>query len=95
MKSKSHLLFFKGDGCPHCESMRVFCDRLEREYGHAIEEKEVWGDERNTRLYDNYRKEVSCDGLPLFVNTKTGVILCGEVSYHLLRRWAEGANVIQ
>jgi hypothetical protein len=93
-KTPDHLLFFFGEGCPHCDDMDILCSKLEKE-GHVITRKQVWGNEANTRLYDNYRQEKKCNGLPLFVNTKTGVVLCGAVNLLTLKRWAEGANVIQ
>lgn len=91
----NQLLFFTGKDCDHCELMRRLVDRLKEEFGILVEEKEVWQNESNYRLLENYTKENQCPGIPVFVNIKTGVVLCGEVSYNQLRDWAQGGNVIQ
>jgi glutaredoxin len=91
----NHLLFFSGADCPHCDLMRRLVERLDYEFQIPVEEKEVWNNESNYRLMENYTTESDCPGIPVFVNTKTGVTLCGEVSYKQLTAWAQGGNVIQ
>jgi hypothetical protein len=90
-----YLLFFIGADCPHCETMRGLVARLKDDLGITVQEREVWGNESNYRLLENYLVNHDCPGVPVFVNTKTGVILCGEVSYKQITAWATGGNVIQ
>ena len=75
--------------------MRRLIARIESEFGISIEEREVWQNESNYRLLENYIKNHECPGIPVFVNTQTGVLLCGEVTYRQLLSWAQGGNVIQ
>lgn len=91
----NHLLFFSGADCDHCEAMRRLILRLESEFGITLEEREVWNTESNYRLLESYTKGRECPGIPVFVNTQTNVVLCGEVKYKELLSWAQGGNVIQ
>lgn len=91
----NHLLFFSGSDCDHCEIMRRLIERLSLEMGIIIDEREVWNNESNYRLLENYTSGRKCPGIPVFVNTQTNVVLCGEISYQMLKSWAMGANVIQ
>ncbi len=91
----NHLLFFSGADCDHCEIMRRLIERLQSEFGISIEEREVWNTESNYRLLENYTKDRECPGIPVFVNTQSNVVLCGEISYKQLMSWAQGGNVIQ
>lgn len=75
--------------------MKKLLDRLEQELGIVVQEKEVWGNESNYRLLENYLGHTDCPGIPVLVNTQTRVVLCGEVSYKQLQSWAMGANVVQ
>ncbi len=91
----NHLLFFSGIACDHCEIMRRLIGRLFEDMGIRVDEREVWQNESNYRLLENYTREKSCPGIPVFINTQTGVVLCGEISYTQLKNWAMGANVVQ
>ncbi len=92
----NHLIFFTGTDCPHCEAMRRLADRLKAEWGIVLDEREVWHNEQNYRMLENYTRTIDgCDGIPVFVNTQTNVVLCGEISYKELVSWAQGANVVQ
>ncbi len=91
----NHLLFFSGKDCDHCDAMRPLIARLNYEQGVLPEEHEVWGNEANYRLMENYSRAMSCQGIPVFVNTKTGVVLCGEITYKQLVDWATGKIVVQ
>jgi hypothetical protein len=75
--------------------MRILLDRLENELTIEVTEYEIWNNESHYRLLENYLKDKDCPGVPVFVNTQSGVILCGEVTYQLLRSWAMGGNVVQ
>lgn len=91
----NHLIFFSGVDCPHCEVMRRLIERLENEFSITVDEQEVWQNETNYRRMENYTRNHDCPGIPVFVNTQTNVILCGEVTYRQLLSWAQGANVVQ
>lgn len=91
----NHLLFFSGTDCDHCEIMRRLIDRLNHEMDITVDEREVWNNESNYRLLENYTTGRECPGIPVFVNTKSNVVLCGEISYNQLKSWAMGANVVQ
>ncbi len=91
----NHLIFFSGSDCPHCDIMRRLIERLVTEFNITIDEQEVWQNESNYRRMENYIRNNNCPGIPIFVNTETNVILCGEVTYKQLLSWAQGGNVIQ
>jgi glutaredoxin len=91
----NHLLFFMGTDCPHCEIMKRLIDRLDTEFGISVTVHDVWKDEKAYRLLENYTKKSDCEGIPVFINTQTDVVLCGEVSYKQLQSWAMGGNVVQ
>lgn len=85
------LLEFYGRECGHCRAMDPLVTRLEEELGVTVEKKETWHDEANEKLraeHDNGR----CGGVPFFVNTGTGAVLCGESSYEELKAWATGVT---
>jgi glutaredoxin len=90
-----HLLFFTGTDCSHCEIMKRLVERLEVEFNIEIQTHDIWQDEKAYRLLENYTQEKKCDGVPVFVNSQTGVVLCGEISYKQLQSWAMGGNVVQ
>lgn len=91
----NHLIFFSGIDCPHCDIMRRLIERLKNEFSIDVEEKEVWQHETNYRLMENYTRGHDCPGIPMFINTQTSVILCGEITYKQLLSWAQGGNVLQ
>lgn len=85
------LLEFYGTECGHCKNMEPLVARLEAEQGVKFERYETWHDQAN----EAKRAEldtVGCGGVPFFVNTDTGAILCGEVSYAELKEWALGGS---
>jgi cytochrome c biogenesis protein CcdA/glutaredoxin len=48
------LLFFWGDGCPHCESQKRFLDQLESDVPTLVVRRyEVWNNEANRRLFQD------------------------------------------
>jgi cytochrome c biogenesis protein CcdA/thiol-disulfide isomerase/thioredoxin len=55
------LLFFWGDGCPHCESQKRFLDELERDAPDlTVRRYEVWYDEANR---DVFRRTAAAAGV--------------------------------
>jgi len=80
--------------CPHCKNMMPIVDRLEKETGINFERLEVWHDEKNADLMRSYRPAIApkCGGqlrTPTFFNPDTEGVLCGEVEYEKLKKWAE------
>jgi len=73
--------------------MMPHVDRLEKETGVKIDRLEVWHNEKNADLMRSYRDviEPKCGGqlrTPTFMNTETNDIICGEVEYETLKKWA-------
>lgn len=89
----SHLFFFYGHECPHCDAMRPLLMKLTFETGIVLDERDVWSSEKNYRLVKNYQEAIhkqdpACEGLPFFYNTHNKTFLCGAVSYKKLKQWA-------
>jgi thiol-disulfide isomerase/thioredoxin len=88
------LIMFYARECPHCKNMMPIVDRLEKETGIKFEKLEVWHDEKNADLMRSYRPVIApkCGGqlrTPTFFNPETEDVLCGEVEYEKLKKWAE------
>ncbi len=81
------LIDFYGKECPHCLRMLPLVDRLEKEAGLKVERLEVWHDQENAKKLEEYDKG-QCGGVPFFINTETGAIICGEAPYEELKKWA-------
>ena len=89
----SGLLAFVGSECPHCRRMEPIVAEVERQTGKRIPRLDVWHDQDNAALMHQYADALrtACGGLlgvPAYVNTETGEVLCGEVDFDQLRRWA-------
>ncbi len=80
------LIDFYGKECPHCLKMMPLVDRLEKEAGVKVERYEVWHNQENARKLEEYDKG-QCGGVPFFINTETGGIICGEAPYEELKKW--------
>ena len=85
----SHLIEFYGEECPNCIEARKVTEKLEKNEGVQIERFEIWHNKENMKKMEEC-DQGECDGVPLFVNTKTGKKLCGEVSYDEFKEWALG-----
>lgn len=85
------LLEFHGTECPHCRNMDRLVERLEEETGVKIKKYEVWHDETNAKLMEEYDKEL-CGGVPFFYNAETKRFICGETDYEDLKRWASSPS---
>ena len=83
------LLFFTGRECVHCKTMKPLVERLEKEERVKLEEIEVWHNEQNAKMMQQYDKGY-CGGVPFFFNKKTGKWICGATSYENLKKWATG-----
>ncbi len=81
------LVDFYGKECPHCLKMVPLVEQLEKETGVKVEKLEVWHDEANAKKMEEYDKG-QCGGVPFFVNTDTGAMICGETPYEELKKWA-------
>lgn len=87
------LIMFHGRECPHCQRMMPLVDRLEEETGVKLERLEVWHNEKNADLMRSFRNiiEPKCRSqlrTPTFLNTETNDVMCGEVEYGVLKKWA-------
>jgi len=89
MKKEFHLMEFYGTECSNCRSMEPLIQRLQDEEGVEIARLEVWHNQQNAKLLQQY-DQGRCGGVPFFYNTRTGEWLCGAVSYDRLRAWALG-----
>ncbi|MCX8116969.1 MAG: hypothetical protein N3G78_03415 [Desulfobacterota bacterium] len=67
--------------------MEPLVERLEAEEGVKVARLEVWHNEANARLMQQY-DQGRCGGVPFFYNTKTGKWICGSADYERLKRWA-------
>lgn len=84
----SNLLFFYGAECEHCRKMEPLVKELEKETGLKVDQYEVWHNEENAKIMDQYDKNL-CGGVPFFYNTKSKEWICGETSYEKLKAWAQ------
>ena len=90
---KNNKIFFYGTDCPHCEAMRPLMAKLAFDTGIVFDERDVWKNQSDYRIYENYQNEVTkkdpdCVGLPFFYDIHNNTYLCGEVSYRTLKEWA-------
>jgi thiol-disulfide isomerase/thioredoxin len=90
-KPKDELLFFYGTECTHCHKMDPLIERLEKEESVKLTKLEVWHNEKNARILEEY-DQGNCGGVPFFFNKRNGTWLCGEVSYEELKDWALGKS---
>lgn len=84
---------FYGKECPHCKKMHPVVDKLEKETKISFERLEVWHNEKNGDMMRSFRDIISskCGGqlrVPAFINTETKDVICGEVEYNALKKWA-------
>lgn len=85
----SHLILFYGEECPGCAKVRKDVAEL-REEGIDIVELEVWHNKKNMKLVEKLDKE-KCDGVPFFINKKSGKTICGAAPKNKIRAWAQSA----
>lgn len=86
------LYEFYGDGCPHCEKMEPKIEELQEEENVEVEQLEVWHDEENAELMEEYDEGI-CGGVPFFFNTESEQWICGETDIETLKSWAAGDEV--
>ena len=83
------LIEFYGIECQHCIRMQPLIERLEEETGLKIKRIEVWHNEANAKMMEQFDKGF-CGGVPFFFNKKTVKWICGSTSYENLKNWALG-----
>ena len=81
------LIDFYGSECPHCHNMEPLVAQLEKEANVEVLRIEVWHNDENAKKMESYDKG-RCGGVPFFMNTDTGAMICGEVPYEDLGAWA-------
>ena len=89
---ETHLIYFYGQECQHSASMAPLVARLEKELKVKVLKLEVWHNEENAHLLEEY-DQGSCNGVPFFYNEKTGEFLCGATDYESLKAWALGQGL--
>ncbi len=87
MKEK-RLLAFYGEECSHCQNMKPMIDDLEKELGVKVERFEVWSNDENKKMLQEYDKDF-CGGVPFFYNTASADWICGEADLERLKNWAK------
>ncbi|HLC39528.1 MAG TPA: thioredoxin family protein [archaeon] len=88
-EKESDLLEFYGIECGHCNTMRPWIEKLEKEIGVKFTRIEVWHNEANAKRMQDI-DQGRCGGVPYFYNKKSGMWICGAVSYDKLKAWAQG-----
>lgn len=88
------LIDFYGEECPHCHRMMPLVDKIALEEGLSVDKFEVWHNKTNAENMRLYRPEIlqACGGafgVPVLVEPESRRVLCGEVSYDMLRHWVE------
>ena len=83
----SHLVEYYGTECVHCNEMAPMIEAMERELNVTITRKEVWHDSANQAEFLQVA-EGKCQGVPFFINTKSGKFICGATSAEKLKEWA-------
>ena len=86
-EKESDLLEFYGTECIHCNFMRPWVEKLEKETKVRVTRIEVWHNETNARRLEEI-DQGKCGGVPFFYNKKTGKWICGAVGYDKLKAWA-------
>lgn len=81
------LLEFYGEECPHCKKMDPLIERLEKETGVKVEKYEIWHNEQNNKMMEQYDKSF-CGGVPFFYNVDGNKWICGEADFNELKNWA-------
>jgi uncharacterized membrane protein YphA (DoxX/SURF4 family) len=85
----SALIEFYGKECPHCLKMAPLVLDLQKNLGILVEQREVWHDDGNLKIFRQYDKNF-CGGVPFFINAATGESICGETTYDSLEKLAKG-----
>ncbi|MGD9638505.1 MAG: TlpA family protein disulfide reductase [Alphaproteobacteria bacterium] len=68
-KHETHLLFFWGDGCPHCAEAKPFVKELEEKYPELkVHYFETWKNRQNAQLFQEVAKAYNAEarGVPAF-----------------------------
>lgn len=64
------VIYFWGNGCPHCAKEKIFLDKLEKKYPElGIKRYEVWYSQENQKLFAKTAKELDITqlGVPLTI----------------------------
>ena len=69
-QEKLEMVYFWGDGCPHCAKEKVFLEKLEKKYPELeIKRYEVWYNPENQKLFKEYAEKYNVQqlGVPLTI----------------------------
>lgn len=92
-QQESHLIKYEGTECVHCKEMEPLVQRLEQEKGVTVTRKECYHNEKNRQELMK-AAEGKCQGIPFFLNTKTGKFICGTATYEQLVEWAKDESKV-
>lgn len=84
------LIKFYGERCSFCHQMEPLDAKLEKELGVKLERSEVWNNEENQKKM--MELQTGCQGVPMYYNGESKVVLCGAIDYEVLKRWAQGQD---
>lgn len=100
--TETDLLFFWGDGCPHCAAQKVWLDQAAGEYPDlTIHDFEVWYDEQNRAVLVEVAREMGFEprGVPVTVLGQRhwvgwSDIVQTELTAHIAATLAAGADEV-
>ncbi len=90
---ENNLIMFYSQWADSTRTSLKTVEQLEQELKIQLDRKEVYNNYNNKMLLEReFRKTVTekCPGesqYPIFINTRTGSILCGEQSLDALKTW--------
>ena len=87
--SSGDLVEYYGTECHFCIQMAPDIDKLEKELKVKIVKKECWHNAANQAEFMKVAAG-KCQGVPFFINKKTGKYICGAAPYDKLKAWAMG-----
>ena len=80
-QEKTELIYFWGDGCPHCANVQAFFDTWEKKDQISLTKLEVWNNRDNASLMAERAKSCNINpsgmGVPFLV-TPEGKCLTGD-----------------
>lgn len=80
------IIFFHGNGCPHCDLTLPIIEEIEKELSISVDRKEVWENLENEKLMYSFKEDIEksakCgkyDLVPLVFNPVTKDCMCGRL----------------
>ena len=82
------LIKYYGTECSHCIEIEPVLKEVEKELNVKIERVEVWHNADNQKRFMK-EAEGKCNGVPFFLNKKSGKFICGATDKKQLLAWAK------